>query len=85
MASEAKITEHTLVPLSLIIAIGTSLIGGVVWLSALWYREEANARAIIKIEKKQIILYRICRDMQEIKGALQLPRGDACDPNAYEN
>lgn len=84
-AAENKITEGTLVPISMIIAIGGAFLGGVFWLSALWFREEANARAIAEIKKKQVILYRICRDMQEVKAALKLPRGDACDPGVYED
>jgi hypothetical protein len=44
-----KITESTLVPISLVI----TLFGGVMWLSALWFREEANAQAIAEV--KQVI------------------------------
>jgi hypothetical protein len=44
-----KITENTLVPISLVI----TLIGGVMWLSALWWRESANAASILEI--KQVI------------------------------
>ena len=83
--ADGKITEGTLIPISLLIALGTGLVGGVFWLSALWYREEANAYAIAEIKKKQVILYRICRDMQEIKAALRLPKGDPCDPMFYED
>lgn len=42
-----KITESTLIPISLVI----TLFGGVMWLSALWFREEANAWAIAEVKQ----------------------------------
>jgi hypothetical protein len=43
------INESTLLPISLVI----TLAGGIIWLSALWYREEVNAASITEI--KQVI------------------------------
>jgi len=43
------ITQSTLLPISLVI----TLAGGIIWLSALWYREEVNAASITEI--KQVI------------------------------
>lgn len=44
------ITEKTLIPISLVITI----IGGTLWLSALWYDNRANAKNIevLKVDQK---------------------------------
>lgn len=47
------ISEKTLVPISLIVAIGGSFLGGVAWLTALWFQSDANAYAIVEIKKDQ--------------------------------
>ena len=44
-----KITEKTLIPLSLVI----SIVGGVFWLTTMWADTQANALTIEKIEFKQ--------------------------------
>lgn len=44
-----KITENTLIPISLVITI----LGGVVWLSTLWARTEAHAEKISKLQVQQ--------------------------------
>lgn len=41
------ISESTLLPISLVI----TLAGGIIWLSALWYREEVNAASITEIKQ----------------------------------
>jgi len=43
-----KITENTLVPVSLMLV----LVGGVVWLSSIFYKTEANAQRLSSIENK---------------------------------
>ena len=43
-----KITEGTLIPISLVII----LIGGVVWLTTLYFTTQSNAAAIDKIQLK---------------------------------
>jgi len=47
-----KITENTLIPVSLVI----SIIGGAVWVSAIWYDTRANAKSIEKIKEDQKVL-----------------------------
>jgi hypothetical protein len=42
-----SITESTLLPISLVI----TLIGGVVWLSTIWYKADANAYAINEVKQ----------------------------------
>lgn len=42
-----KVTEKTLVPISLV----TTIVGGVVWLTTLWYKTEANAAEIAQIKQ----------------------------------
>ena len=48
----SKITETTLIPLSL---LGT-IVGGVVWLSVIYYKAEAAASDIDKIEQRLEVL-----------------------------
>lgn len=43
-----KLTEQTLIPLSLV----GSIIGGVVWLSVIYYKSEASASKLEKLELK---------------------------------
>jgi hypothetical protein len=43
-----KLTENTLIPVSLVV----TFCGGIVWLSALWYREEANSKSISEIRQQ---------------------------------
>jgi len=45
----SKITEATLIPISLVVAI----IGGVVWLSVMYQRVEAHQEKLQVIDKKQ--------------------------------
>ena len=56
-----KITENTLIPISL---LGT-IIGGVVWLSVIYYKAEASASDIQKIEAKLEILQNRIIDQNE--------------------
>lgn len=43
------ISENTLIPISLVITI----LGGVVWLTTLWFRSEAHAEMIAEIRAEQ--------------------------------
>lgn len=43
-----KLTEQTLIPLSLV----GSIIGGVIWLSVIYYKSEASAAKLEKLELK---------------------------------
>lgn len=56
--SENIINERTLVPVSLLIAIGSALIGGAVWLTAQDARGKSNAIAIkeTRVELREDIL-----------------------------
>ncbi len=47
-----EITEKTLIPLSL---LGT-IVGGVVWLSVIYYKTEATAASVHKLENRLEIL-----------------------------
>lgn len=48
----SRITEGTLIPISLVITI----IGGVIWLSVIFYKTDANADAIAELKGKQSLL-----------------------------
>ena len=57
------ITEKTLVPISLVITI----IGGVVWLTTLWARTEAQAQALIEVKTEQrALVYEIKDNNKEV-------------------
>lgn len=43
------ISEQTLIPISLVVTI----IGGVVWLTTLWFRSEAHAEIISELKAEQ--------------------------------
>lgn len=47
-----KITEKTLIPISLV----AMLIGGVVWLSVMWYRTDASAKDIHQMKRDMAVL-----------------------------
>lgn len=46
------ITENTFVPVSLVISIA----GGILWLSAMWYKTEASAAEIEKVKTDLAVL-----------------------------
>jgi len=74
----SKITENTLLPISLVITI----LGGASWLTAIWYDTKANAAAIIEIRQDQKILSKdlvetqkqMILDLTEIKAKLNIKR-----------
>jgi len=54
--SENILNEKTLVPISLLIAIGGGILTVGVFISAVWYKETANAAAIATIKEDQGVL-----------------------------
>lgn len=48
-----KLSENTLVPLSMVGAIVGSIVGGCIWLTTLWYQSNANAEQLKSISVKQ--------------------------------
>ena len=52
------LSEKTLIPISLVITI----IGGVVWLTTLWFRTEAQAQNIAEVKAEQKSLVREVQD-----------------------
>lgn len=58
---ETKITEKTLVPLSLVV----SLIGGTTWLTQLHFNQQANAAAIVELRTEQKELSVVVREIHD--------------------
>ena len=58
MQSENSAAESALIPMSLIVSIAGSLVGGILWLSAMWHKAEASAAEIgsVKIEVSKLQL-----------------------------
>ena len=51
--SENILSEKTLVPVSLLVAIGGGILTVGIFVSAVWYKEVANAAAIVTIREDQ--------------------------------
>lgn len=51
--SENILNEKTLVPISLLVAIGGGILSVGIFISAVWYKEQANAAAIVTIKEDQ--------------------------------
>lgn len=60
---DAKITEQTLLPISLII----TLVGGITFVSYVAFEGASNAKAIDEIQKKQETIEKIATDVAVIK------------------
>jgi len=54
--SENILNEKTLVPISLLVAIGGGILSVGLFISAVWYKETANAAAIVTIKENQSVL-----------------------------
>jgi hypothetical protein len=53
-----KLTEQTLIPLSLV----GSIVGGVVWLSVIYYKSEATAKDVDQLKSYQLeVIQRLSR------------------------
>jgi hypothetical protein len=53
-----KLTEQTLIPLSLV----GSIIGGVVWLSVIYYKSEATAKDVDQLKQYQLeVIHKLSR------------------------
>lgn len=66
-----KLTEQTLIPLSLV----GSIIGGVIWLSVIYYKSEATAKDVDQLKQYQLeVISRLSRietkleHLEETKG-----------------
>lgn len=59
--AENKITEKTLVPLSLVIA----LIGGTTWLTQLHFQQQANAATLVELKTEQKELAAVVREIHD--------------------
>jgi len=68
-----KISENRLVQISwgALGAMLVSLVGGVLWLSVIYYTSEANAKAIIGIEQDLGVLHSIDRRLSKIEGYIE--------------
>lgn len=51
--AENVISEKTLIPMSLIVAFGSTLIGGAIWLTAQDQRSKLNAATIKDLKQEQ--------------------------------
>lgn len=53
-----KLTEQTLIPLSLV----GSILGGVIWLSVIYYKSEATARDVDQLKLYQLeVIHKLSR------------------------
>lgn len=53
MSNQNILNEKTLVPVSLLVAIGGGILSVGIFISAVWYKEMANAAAIVTIKEDQ--------------------------------
>ncbi len=66
------ITENTLVPISLVIAIG----GGIFWLTEIYFNGQANANSITDIKQNQEkFIEDVSKDVAQIKKSLNRIEG----------
>ena len=60
----SQITEKTLIPISLL----SSIVGGVVWLSVIYYKSEATAKDVDQLKQYQL---EVIHELSEIKTELR--------------
>ena len=63
ISQPSRITERTLIPISLVI----SILGGVGWLTKIYFETEAHGQSIVKLEQKADQILQMREDIAVIR------------------